>query len=95
MSIIRIDQPVSSKMTKQKFKLRLTQTERIAIREASKLNSTVFDFQDLLDSGGYADLKDPLLSSGLLAMESAGLLDEGRANEVLSAPVLEHEEWRG
>jgi hypothetical protein len=94
MSIIKIDTPAATKMTKQKFKLRLTQAERIAIRNAAKSNATVFDFQDLLDSGSHADLADPVLVSGLKAMEQAGLLAEGRALEVLSAPVQEHEAWR-
>lgn len=89
-----VKQPINTKMTKQKFKLRFTQEERIAIREASKVNPVVFDFQDLLDSGSHADLADDVLITGLNAMESLSLLDEGRANEILSAPILEHEAWR-
>lgn len=89
-------EPVSDmRITKQKFKLRLTQEERILIRESAKTNPVVFDFQDLLDSGSHADFNDEVLIAGLNAMEQLGLLDAGRANEILTAPILEHERFKG
>lgn len=83
------------RVTKQKFKLRFTQDERVLIRETAKTNPVVFDFQDLLDSGSHADLKDPVLIAGLSAMEQLALIDEGRVNEILTAPIQEHERYRG
>jgi hypothetical protein len=89
-------EPVADmRMTKQKFKLRLTQAERITIREAAKENPVVFDFQDLLDSGSHADLLDDVLIKGLSAMESLGLIAQGRAQEILSAPIQDNERYRG
>lgn len=86
---------VDMRMTKQKFKLRFTQDERVLIRETAKTNPVVFDFQDLLDSGSHADLKDPVLITGLNAMEQLELIAQGRANEILTAPIQEHERYRG
>lgn len=83
------------RITKQKFKLRFTQEERVLIREAAKTNPVVFDFQDLLDSGSHADLKDHVLITGLNAMEDLDLIGEGRAIEILTAPIKEHERYRG
>jgi len=94
-----IEYPISDeqdlKVTIQKFKLRLTQDERIAIREAAKENPVVFDFQDLLDSGSHADLLDDVLIKGLSAMEPLGLMAQGRAQEILSAPIQDNERYRG
>jgi hypothetical protein len=84
-----------TRITKQKFKLRLAQAERIAIREAAKANATVFDFQDLLDSGSHVDLSDSVLIAGLAAMEQFGLIAAGRAQEILSAPITETERYEG
>ena len=86
---------VDMRITKQKFKLRFTQDERVLIRETAKTNPVVFDFQDLLDSGSHADLEDIVLITGLNAMEKLALIAEGRANEILTAPILEHERYRG
>lgn len=86
---------VDMRITKQKFKLRFTQDERVLIRETAKTNPVVFDFQDLLDSGSHADLEDIVLITGLNAMEQLALIAEGRANEILTAPILEHERYRG
>ena len=86
---------VDMRITKQKFKLRFTQDERVLIRETAKTNPVVFDFQDLLDSGSHADLKDPVLITGLSAMERLELIAQGRANEILTAPIQEHERYRG
>lgn len=86
---------VDMRITKQKFKLRFTQDERVLIRETAKTNPVVFDFQDLLDSGSHADLEDIVLITGLNAMEQFSLIAEGRANEILTAPILEHERYRG
>ena len=90
-----VPEAVDTRITKQKFKLRFTQDERVLIRETAKTNPVVFDFQDLLDSGSHADLKDPVLITGLSAMERLELIAQGRANEILTAPILEHERYRG
>lgn len=90
------DEPkLETRITKLAFKQRLTQAERISIREAAATNPLVFDFMDILDSATYIDLSRQDTIGGVNAMEVAGLLDEGRADEILTAPVQEHEVFRG
>lgn len=73
------------------FKRRLTQPERIGIRQAAKISAEVYDFMDLLDTSKFIDLDDPLTQYGLQQLEAGGLLAAGRALEVLTAPVQESE----
>lgn len=73
------------------FKRRLTQPERIGIRQAAKVSDEVYDFMDLLDTSKFIDLDDPLTQYGLQQLEAAGLLAAGRAAEILTAPVQESE----
>jgi hypothetical protein len=68
-----------------RFKLLLTQTERITFRTAASENAEVEDFLDLLD--GFTDgvsLADPFLVAAIGQMASVGLLTEERAAAVLA-----------
>lgn len=71
------------------FKLRFTADERKAIRTAAKANADVEDFLDMLDTAAATGTRiksdDALLNAGLQMMESAGLIGEGRAAEIVSA----------
>lgn len=80
--------PADRRLAPASFKRRLTQQERIAIRQAAKVNDAVYDFMDLLNSSKFVDLDDPLTQAGLQQMEAAGLMAAGRADAVLAAPVL-------
>ena len=82
-----------TRITKLAFKQRLTQSELISIRAAAQENPVVYDFLDILDSATFIDLTRQDTIDGLTAMESAGLLAEGRANEILTAPIEEHERF--
>ena len=95
MPIIKIPEPPKTIITKFAFKQRLTQTERIAIREAAAVNPIVYDFEDLLNSAQFVDLTFPDTIAGVQQLEAAGLLTEGRANEILTAPVQPFEEVSG
>lgn len=68
---------------------RMTQEERIAIRNLAKANDVAFDFMDLLDKApnGIVHLDDRDLVAGINTMEAAGKLAKGRAQEILSAPI--------
>ncbi|MDH4425062.1 MAG: hypothetical protein QE495_01295 [Acidovorax sp.] len=69
------------------FKARLTSTERKAIRALAQADADVEDYMDLLNSAAYVDLDDARTRGGLMLMEQAGVLGEGRALAVLDAPV--------
>jgi hypothetical protein len=82
---------VDTRITKLAFKQRLTQAERIAIRQAAAANAQVFDFQDLVDSATFIDLSRQDTIEGVTTLEAAGLLAEGRAAEILTTPIDDSE----
>ena len=71
-------------LTIGRFKLLLTQAERIAIRQAAATVPEVEDFMDLLN--GFTDgvsLSDPMMIAAIGQLHDAGLLTEERATAVL------------
>jgi hypothetical protein len=93
--IIELVKPLQSRITKLAFKQRLTQAERITIREAATNNAVVYDFLDILESATFIDLERQDTIESVNQLEAVGLLGEGRANEILSSPVQPHEEFKG
>ena len=82
---IEVDAPVvTPRLTQLAFLRRMTQAERIAFRQAAKVDPVMEDFMDLLDLAQDVDLKDPDVIAGLQAAEAAGLLAAGRAAEILA-----------
>jgi hypothetical protein len=62
-----------------------TQAERIAIRQAAKVNEVVEDYQAILDaSPEKVRLSDADIQEGIPELEDAGLLAPGRAAQILS-----------
>ena len=86
---------VDMRITKLAFKQRFTQRERIDIREASKTIPQVYDFEDLVNSATFIDLSRDDTKISVNAVESVIPLTQGRANEILAAPIQEHERYRG
>lgn len=84
-----------STITKLAFKQRLTQEERIAIREAAKMNPVVEDFQDLLSDATFVDLTRPDTVSAVNQLASVGLIDPSRVDIILNYPIQSHELYRG
>jgi hypothetical protein len=71
----------------------MTADERKDIRAAAESNADVFDFMDLLSDAAYINLVRPETIGGVNLLEAAGLLGEGRANEILNTPLTEDEVW--
>lgn len=71
-------------LTKLQFLRLMTQEERIAFRQAAKVNAEMEDFMHLLDLAADVDKDDPDVISGLAAAEAGGLLAPGRAAEILA-----------
>ena len=82
-----------SKISRVALKLRMTADERKDIRAAAESNADVFDFMDLLSDAAYINLVRPETIGGVNLLEAAGLLGEGRANEILNTPLTEDEVW--
>ncbi len=71
--------------------LRFTKQERTAIRTAQIEDEDVADLMYLFQVAKFIDLDRPETIGGLQLLEAKGLLGVGRAEEVLSAPVQDHE----
>ena len=85
--------PTSLKITAFAFKMRLTSAERQAIRTAAASNPALYDYMDIMDTAGYADLLDPVTIAGTQALESAGLIASGRASQLLSTTLMPGEAY--
>jgi len=71
-------------LSKIDFLRLFTQTERIAIKEAAKTNPVVEDYQYMIDNSTIVMLSDPDIQADVAVLESAGLIAEGRAAQILS-----------
>jgi len=77
--------PPVDEIYKVDFMRLFTQAERIAIRQAAKLNPVVEDYQVILDaSPEKVRLSDADIQEGIPELEDAGLLAPGRAAQILS-----------
>lgn len=72
------------RISKLEFMRLLTAAERKAIRGAGKANADLEDFLDLLDKADTVSLDSADTITGLTVLESAGLLAQGRAAEILN-----------
>lgn len=96
VTYFKIEQAPDSRITKLAIKERFTTSERVAIRQAAKVNDEVYDFLDLLDSATFFDLALETNFLRVNQLETFGLLDnEGRANQILTAPVQDIERFKG
>jgi len=76
---------LTTKISHVAFLKRFTQEERVAIRAAAQAVPEIDDYLEMLKAAGAdVDLTDPITAQGLQALEAAGLLDEGRAAEILA-----------
>ena len=66
------------------FMRRFTQAERIAIWDASKTSTAIYDFLQLLMAAPSVHSNDPDVIAALTMFEQAGLLTVGRAQEILN-----------
>jgi hypothetical protein len=71
-------------LTKLEYLRRFTADERIAIREAAKVNPMLEDYMALMELATEIDTSDADTIAGVQMLEVAGLIAAGRANEVLN-----------
>ncbi len=99
MALTKFPENKSVRITKLAFSNRLTEAEEIAIDLAS-IGATVEAaavrrFIKKIDLAEHVDLSRQDTIDGLNQLESFGLIGSGRASEILSAPLQEHEHFRG
>ena len=76
--------PTSRVMTKLEYLRRFTQTERVTIREAAKVNPVLEDYMALLELATEIDTGDADTVAAVNMLEQAGLIGAGRAQEILN-----------
>ena len=76
--------PPVDELHKVDFLRLFTQAERIAIRQAAKVNPVVEDYQAMLDAATIIRLSDADIQEGVPELEDAGLIGPGRAAQILS-----------
>lgn len=92
----------SSRITRLAFRNRFTQAEKVAIELAALDNpsapmaqrqqsAALRSYLKDLDLAAWVDLTNPDTIAGVQALEATGLLDEGRADDILTAPIEAHE----
>lgn len=75
--------PSPQKWTSYEFLLRLTSTERAAIRQVTNTDPNVADFLMLAQSAQEIQSNDPMTQAGMNYMVSIGVFTEQRKNEIL------------
>lgn len=87
--IVPAPEPAPVPLNKIDFLRLFLQGERIAIREAAKVNPIIADYQDMLDAAGVVLLTDSDIVAGVPLLETAGLLGAGRAVKILAGEAPE------
>ena len=93
-------------VTRLAFDNRFTQAERISVDLASiddpgaetarrAQAAALRDMRTQVNNATYIDLDRPDTRAGVQQLEAAGLLGEGRATEILDAPIRPDEAWQG
>lgn len=99
-TIVYIEQaPAERKITRLAFLDRFTDAEAIAIDLASigatVQAATMRRHMQKVNAATFIDLAREDTRAGVLALEAGGLLAEGRALEILDAPVSDIERFKG
>ncbi len=93
------EQVVDSRITRLAFLDRFTDAEAVAIDLAS-IGATVQAaglrrYLHKVNSAQHIDLARADLQAGVQALEAAGLLAAGRAQQILTAPITDIERYKG
>lgn len=88
-----------SRITRLAFLSRFTDAEAVQIDLASQGGTieaaTIRRYLSKVDAASFIDLSRADTAAGVLALESAGLLAEGRASEILETAISDIERYRG
>lgn len=77
------DYPNNKSLTHLEFLRRFTSEERIAITQAGLSNTAIADYIKMLDVAKFINTTDSDVATGVQALEAAGVIDAGRAAEIL------------
>lgn len=77
------DYPSNKSLTHLEFLRRFTSDERIAITQAGLSNTAIADYIKMLDVAKFINTTDSDVAAGVQSLEAAGVIDAGRAAEIL------------
>lgn len=77
------DYPNNKSLTHLEFLRRFTSDERIAITQAGLSNTAIADYIKMLDVAKFVSTTDSDVAAGVQSLEAAGVIDAGRAAEIL------------
>lgn len=90
---------LGTKITRLAFLNRFADAEAIALDLASQgatvEAATIRRYMAKVNAATFIDLSREDTRQGVEALEASGILDEGRAAEILDNPVEEHEVYKG
>lgn len=96
MTVIKFTELVPSyKITKLGFRNRFSFSEKIAIEDAAKTDTSVAVVLKDLDSASYIDITRPDTVLGMRLLVQRGLISEERYSIILSPPVTSEEQYKG
>lgn len=78
------DYPSDKSLTHLEFLRRFTSDERIAITQAGLSNTAIADYIKMLDVAKFINTTDSDVAAGVQSLEAAGVIDAGRATEILT-----------
>jgi hypothetical protein len=87
--------PIDSKVTRLAFRNRFTTNEKIALYTAAESNVQLKVYLDDVNAATYIDLTLPETIAGVQLLEAAGIIGSGRANEILTSPISDTEQYKG
>ena len=91
--------PVNTKVTRLAFLSRFTDEEAIQIDLASQGDTvgaaTIRRYLSKVEAAAFIDLGRPDTADGVRALEAAGLLAVGRADEILQGEITDIERYKG
>ena len=90
-----VEPPPTTIITKLAFRNRFTQAEKVALYTAAETNIPIRVYLDDVNAATFIDLARLDTIIGVQQLEAAGLLAQGRANEILTNPVQEIEKYTG
>ena len=99
MSIIKVEPPVNTRITQLAFLDRFTDDEAVDIDLASIENTReaalLRRYLQKVNAATYIDLTRSDLAEDLQKLVNFGILAQERVNVILSAPIQEHEIFKG
>ncbi len=82
-AVLASDKPEHYPLTHLQFLRRFSDKERLSITQARESEVRIADYFKLLELAKYINVEDPMVIEGVHMLEKIGLLEKGRAKQIL------------